>query len=540
MSKKEPDIPEPVRIELDDINTLWPVYRRNEVAVGDLESSIAIVSLWTERQNLLNHLNPDDYSVIGQCYSLEGFNLIVRDLIANPRIKTLVNFGRDLTGTGEMIRVFFEEGVNKDCTLPGLGSIMVDEDIPMEEIERLRNNITYVDLRKKLKGNDYESLAKVVRGLSDVKEPWRNFGMRYPLVMVEPERMPGELVGYQAKGETVEEVWLDILNNILRFGRKKEIPGEDFKVDIPNLTAIINGDENYTKMIHPEIFKHIPNFEKGVEHYVKQFTESRHIAEIAYHYGEEMFSHDTRNGLVNQIDYIVKKLSSNIHSGRAFASTWNVGRHMEAPEGPCLVDVQFSAINETENKYQLLLTAHFKTHDMFSAWPSNVFGLRELQRLVLSQLEQPFQDKNLELKLGPLETFSGSAHIYQGQVKNAQETIDEFPLDSYRAYNLPGKLIQDPRGNYGITLIEEGGKHGISIEHYDTQLGGKIIESEKFYRSSDAKRWLASNGRFSDPNHGLSLGEEIAKAFTVIDLKERGIEIDYQQDRVLDFSKIKS
>ena len=528
---KEADISIPERIELNQLENAWPFYHRNELALGKIDSPLAIATLWTQRQGLEKILGKEEYSVIGQCFSARGVSLILRELLANPNIRTLVTWGRDSTGTGEQIKTFFETGINADYTLPGFEPIMIHEEIPMGEISLLRKNVRHLDLRGSVEAHDYKTAAEIIKNIPHNSQPWRNYGMRYPLTITKSRKNPGEIIGYQTRGTTVEETWLDILDTILRFGKVKEIPGEDSKLDIPGLTAIVTGDEDYTKMSNPDIFKYIPDFENGVKKYVDQFTSPEHIEEIAYHYGEELFAHDTRKGKINQIQYIIKKLSSNIHSGRAFASSWNVGRHMEAPEGPCLVDVQFSTVQDEASKYKLVLMSHFKTHDMFSAWPSNVFGLRELQKLVLRELRTPFNEKNLSLDLGPLTTVSGSAHIYGGQVENAQKTLQEFPLSENRNYDLSGRLNQDPRGNYTFRL--EGNK--VIIDHYNHNTG-EIIETEKFSSRAKAEKWMAEK-RTSDPLHTIYVGRELANIFTYRELRDKGINVEYHQDRGIVFPK---
>ena len=171
------------------------------------------------------------------------------------------------------------------------------------------------------------------------------------------------------------------------------------------------------------------------------------------------------------------------------------------------------------------IKTRFKTHDMFSAWPSNVFGLRELQKYVLERLQETFHKNGLNLEMGHLLTVSESAHFYGAQVENAQNTLREFPLDKHRTYELAGRLHQDSRGNYQIAITPE---NEVRIDHYDVNTG-EVVESGEFKKIYDARRWLADK-RFSDPMHGVYLGEEIALAFETINLRGRGINASYRQD----------
>ncbi|MBI2044341.1 hypothetical protein HYT24_03185 [Candidatus Pacearchaeota archaeon] len=530
----EADIPEAEKISLDSMPNVWPLYHRAEVVVGDVTSPLAVTTLWTQRQGLEGKLQPNEFAAIGQCYSPRGVSLIIRELLANPNIRTLVTWGKDATNTGEQIKTLFEQGFNPDYTIPGFGpSIRLHEEIPAEEIQRVRENVQYIDMREKIKVTDYSGMAEFLRTLPNERKPWREFGIRYPLARPTTTQMPGELM-YSAQGQSVEETWLDIIDTILKFGREKILPGEDFKLDIPSMAAIVRGDEDHITMKKPEVFRYIPNFEDSVARYVKQFTTSERPEGVAYAYGEELFAHESLNGeKINQIAYITDRLKKNPHTGRAFGSTWNVGRHMTAPEGPCLVGVQFTTMHQpSDDSHDLLLTAHFKTHDMFSAWPSNVFGLRELQKLVFDEVRKPLVDKGLNVKLGPLMTFSGSAHMYGGQIAYAQQTLKEFPLDDNRTYRLAGRMNVDPRGNFGLSITPE---NRIRVDHYDPNKG-EVIHTQEFDKRIEAERWFSDTKRASDPAHIMYLGRELANLDTVRRLREKGINAEYRQDRVIEIN----
>lgn len=528
------DIGSAQEIPISNLEEVWPIYHRNEVEIGDVYSPMAVTTLWTERQPLTKRMDRNDFSAIGQCYSPLGMNHILRELLANPNIRNLAVWGRDGTDTGEYLSKFFNNGFNDDRTIPGVSSsIKIHEEIPKEELEALRENVKITDLRSSIAPDKYDQASQTISEISRslAKNPWRNHGIRYPLGSVKTDTMPGEMTGYKAQGHSIGETWLDILDTILRFGKVKEIPGEDFKKDIPFLEAIVFGNEDHINMINPEIFKNIPNFKEAVQRYVSQFTSGDAIPGSAYCYGQELFAHNSQGEIIDQIKYIVGKLSSNQHTGRAFASTWDVARHMKASESPCLVDVQFSTVNQgvSQDKYDLLLAAHFKTHDMFNGWPPNVFGLRELHKHVLNELISKFEERGLDLSLGPLMTFSGSAHIYGAMIENAQKTLEEFPLEDNRNYSLSGRLNQDPRGSFKFTIENNGEREGIKINHYHPQTGEEI-ESGFFPTQRQAQRWIADK-RYSDPMHGIYLGGEISKAASVLKLRRKGINAQYLQDK---------
>ncbi|MDO8467935.1 MAG: hypothetical protein Q7S56_03255 [Nanoarchaeota archaeon] len=544
MSEKEFDIPNPEKLSLDELVSVWPVYHRNEVSVGNVDSPLAITTLWTERQPLAKRLDVSQYSAIGQCFSPRGVNLILRELLANPNIRRLVTWGRDPTNTGSMLNNFFNNGFNDDYTIKGIDKkvLILPEEIPLQEFDALRKNIKVHDLRENVREGDYESAATAIREISHSlsKDPWRDFGMRYPLGKETAETFPSEDMGYMIRGVTVEEVWLDILDNIIRFGKVKILEGEDSKKDTVGTFAIVTGNEDYKTLVKPEIFGRIPEFEKSVAKYVHQFTHGDPLEGSAYCYGEELFAHRADGQVINQIDYAVKKLSKKggEHTGKAFATSYNVARHMNAPETPCLRGAHFMAISpDSDDSFKLHVINYFATHDMFEGWPANILGIRELQKLVLERVQPNFEQRGLSLELGSVSTISGSAHFYGGQLENAKKTLEEFPLIDNRTYTLhqASKLNQDPRGNYSISINQE---NNFYIEHLHPT-SSAVLESETFSSVRQAQRWLAEK-RVGDWLHMSYLGAELQKADTVRQLRKAGIQIEYKQDKPIDFSFLKN
>ena len=66
---------------------------------------------------------------------------------------------------------------------------------------------------------------------------------------------------------------------------------------------------------------------------------------------------------------------------------------------PCMQIVDFKNINDV-----LCLTAYFRSHDIWGAWPMNVYGLSELLRYV---------SESVNINTGNITMVSSSAHIYQ-------------------------------------------------------------------------------------------------------------------------------
>jgi thymidylate synthase len=122
---------------------------------------------------------------------------------------------------------------------------------------------------------------------------------------------------------------------------------------------------------------------------------------------------------INQIDYVVKKLTETPTSRRAVVSLFEPQGHEIMDDPPCLNHIQFLLRNGHLNMHAL-----FRSNDMLSAWGANAFALAHLQKEVLvrvnaANVNKAMEEKSKELikdvqlmQMGFLETTSISAHIY--------------------------------------------------------------------------------------------------------------------------------
>ncbi len=124
-----------------------------------------------------------------------------------------------------------------------------------------------------------------------------------------------------------------------------------------------------------------------------------------YTYGERLNAWG--DGEVDQIEYIIRKLSSNPHSRRAVATTWDPRKDTESEEVPCLNHFVFMTREEW-----LDLSVMIRSNDMYGAWLANVYALGELVTYVAERVN---------LKIGTITTLSVNAHIYEHDWEKARE-----------------------------------------------------------------------------------------------------------------------
>lgn len=72
---------------------IWPKYYNEVLLKPELSGDIGIVCGWTKKELIEKKLTDENkkrIAVIGQLYSREGLNFIVRNLFLNPNLKHLI------------------------------------------------------------------------------------------------------------------------------------------------------------------------------------------------------------------------------------------------------------------------------------------------------------------------------------------------------------------------------------------------------------------------------------------------------------------
>ena len=73
----------------------WPLYCRESLTLGDPAAGVGVCTLWTPRERIAAGLTPGSFAVVGNLYSREGINLLLRNVLANPRVTHLVACGEE-------------------------------------------------------------------------------------------------------------------------------------------------------------------------------------------------------------------------------------------------------------------------------------------------------------------------------------------------------------------------------------------------------------------------------------------------------------
>lgn len=499
----------------------WPIYYKNILRVGDIRSNVGIVTLWTERDVVAKKLGKREYCAIGNLYAASGINHMIRNIFANPSIRYLVMWGVDMSQSGYALSQFMRDGNERD----------IDKEIPKRARVQFRKNVQLIDLR----GKPLRVVRETVRTLPRIP-PFSQKPRLFPPARVPVTSFPSEGAGFRAQAPTVAQTWLKIINLVSRYGKteKTRYASNNQLKEILNLTAVAT-DENPDKEYFP---RYLPFSYPQLKAYYPEMMTSRVIPGVAYNYGYRMRMHFH----VDQIEGIKKLLKARPFSKKAIAVTYDAvkdWKEVHTGDTPCLTQI-LARVSEGK----LLLTAHFRSQDMFHGWPRNAFALRKIQKDIADFLKLP---------MGPLCTMTHSAHMYADDWKPAQTVLAEnflpelkypprYPhlvLDKrgnwiidveYDADYMPDPLYTAPGHTYALTGYPMRGKITAAL-YPDEKMTAPIVMFEG--RTAKEVFWhIVDWDMMALPSHIFSIGEELTKA--EVALRTR---IEYKMDAPLDFTR---
>ena len=214
-----------------------------------------------------------------------------------------------------------------------------------------------------------------------------------------------------ARGKNIPEAWEKAV--IAAWEEGIEIKTEyDREGDPPSkdCTMIMEIEE---PMSEPRIHRAFPGGLEDLEVYRQEVMDGIHDHWLGveggwhYTYHERLFDYPAANAKIDQIDYIVRKLSEATYSRRAQAITWNVDLDPPVDDAPCLQRIWCRIVGEGE--LALNMNTHWRSRDGYKASFMNIFVLTCLQELIAQRISD---NLGREIKVGRYVDISDSFHIY--------------------------------------------------------------------------------------------------------------------------------
>ena len=444
-----------------------------DVLVLNPESNVAVVTLWTKKEVVAERLREMGVAglvhAVGTLYTSYGVNYLLHTLAHEPRIDTLIVFGAELSGSGEvLVRLFRGE--------PPQGFRLM---WPLEELKPLLQQVRLVDLRDAYRRGDWDALRRAVA------ESYRP-GSSRPVIGLELREVETRTWPVQAAGLYIVEsdllrAWVKIVDAVMRWGYTKPSEYGERQKQLLGALVVLRAEEALGSA--GRLRAYFP--ESELERHARLVTEPS--AEAAYTYGARLRAHREAG---DQLSKLVERLATSPATRRAVAITWDFQVDWGSPDPPCLLLVQGDL---SGGVYSQL--AYFRSHDAFAAWPLNAYGLLRLMDAVRRELSERL---GAEVALGNLVIVSASLHIYEHDWPRAEELL------SKELHSSLGAFVRDDKGDFLVRV--EGGR--IVLEHRapDGSLAG-VAEGR-----SAAEVLSRLNLSALIPSHAAYLARELARA----------------------------
>ncbi len=227
------------------------------------------------------------------------------------------------------------------------------------------------------------------------------------------------------EGETIPEVWEKAV--LLCWEKGISVPTEYDKKDDPpskdcSMVMVIRKPFG-----EPRIHRAFPGGLEDLEIYRQEVVNGIHDHWInpaegkwSYTYHQRLFAYDCSGEKVDQIEYMISKLSSATHTRRAQAITWDVKLDRTVDDPPCLQRL-WCRLLRGENRWILNMNAHWRSRDAFKAAFMNLFALTDLMKKIGERISERLGER---VELGRYAEFIDSFHIYGSYFKEFQGFLE--------------------------------------------------------------------------------------------------------------------
>lgn len=482
---------------------------QNQLNYLNDNADILLISGWSNTKLIIKTLEDlkvdQEIHTVSNLFSpVRGIDLLLRNLLANPSYYKLLVL--DLTkedkssGSVLCLKDFFDNGfiVSEDTySISSRVEGFISSDLPTNLLNKIRKDVVieYCQL--------VDNIPNCINRLKQVNKKITREPVRIPPKLIVSKPIEGFFTNHRIETDNINSAWVSILQRIRKFGILRKTGWGGYWQEILGMQVTIkNTDSAWI------LEDYLPIDQKSLEaYYPSVLTSERQLGDksrgkVKYTYGDRIFTYFG----VNQIDQVVNKLINEIDAASAVISLWDTSDH-EYGGSPCLNHIWFRVTDK-----MLHCFATFRSNDMFSAWCSNVSALRELQKIVLTRLnESQLVDK---IGLGYITTNSLSAHIYEDCFGYADKLESEYQK-TLNKNRLKGV------GNFIITINDD---KDICVEFQQ-----KSIPKRIFCDKNPLKliRKIAASFPNINPDHIGYLGIECERAFRAIKENKQ-----YNQDNV--------
>lgn len=470
-----------------------PLYCQEQILCINPKGTVGLLTLWSRPDVVLERLRrrgadlhplTSPIAAVGTLYG-NGLRELLRNLLYNPQIDTLVVYGRDRSGSLNELRAFFEHGLEPygDTSVAyeptALGT---PEPVRIRGTRRVIDNLVrpehfprppiIVSFGSPKDNPDAEDLIVFLKGYKPRPgAPAQR--QTIPLPQVRVVAHPSNPRTHTIVADDPLTAWKDLIATMHRFGVPVTLAKGERR-ELQNVKVVVEHPQPV-----PEAELQRYGFDPvKLRRYQQDMLSPSLEPDETYNYGNRLRAYF---GL-DSLPIVIDRLRKDPQDRKAYAVLWDPRRDLAAPSGhPCLVSLFFRLFHGA-----LTLTATFRTHNALDAWLVNFYGLMAVQEHVASAVS---------MTPGAITVFSHSITIDAGQADRAALIAAEKSF-RYR---------EDPMGYFRISL--DG--HEILVEH---RHGDVTLKTYCHSKASRLQHELARDGALSDINHALYVGRQLERA----------------------------
>jgi thymidylate synthase len=492
-----------------------PLYFGDRLALINPHGTVGVVTLWSKLDYVQGRfreagvdLNPatSPIAVFGTLYG-NGLREMLRNLLYNPQIQTLLICGNNRSGSYEELRDFFELGLElMDSSLvrykspAGAAPVcparirgtrrLLDDLVGPENFPRPPRLVWVGDPKE-------VGTLSGIRGFFNSWKPEAATGLtrlEVPLPEVELTHFPSNPRAHQIIKDTPLEAWIELLYLITRFGRLvtlkkgKRIELQNVKVvvekpkfDREDKLRVYNIDSEKLRRYQKDILRRESRYDK--ESLMGQTTLIPRVElrpDETYNYGHRLREYFK----IDALAACVRRLKADQEDRKAYFALWDSRKDLDPQkkEGhPCFVSMFFRKFEGS-----LTFTATFRTHNALDGWLLNFYGLMAIQKWVSNKVE---------LKAGPITVISHSISVDPRELDRALTIVGKLPF----------KVRLDPMGYFRVAIDNDE----ILVEHRYEDLTLKEYRGKK---AVALQHQIARDLALSDLSHAIYLGRQLARA----------------------------
>jgi thymidylate synthase len=194
-------------------------------------------------------------------------------------------------------------------------------------------------------------------------------------------------------------------------------------------------------LAEPRIHKNFPGGPAELEAYRQEVVNGIHdhwIDPVAgkwtYTYHERLFAYCPVQNLrdqnspkpfkkIDQIQYIIDKLSQVSHTRRAQAITWMPTADPHTDDPPCLQRIWCRLVAGDNGQVSLNMNTHWRSRDLYKAWFMNVYAITDLQRIIAEKISRKIGQP---VAVGRYVDIVDSLHIYGSYFDEADPEVEKM------------------------------------------------------------------------------------------------------------------